>query len=397
MKNRGEHKMPFDIEQSDRLQKLPPYLFVEIDKAKRRALEEGKDVIDLGVGDPDQPTPKFILEAIHKASLNPENHRYPTNKGFFELRIEIARWYKARFNVELDPDREILPLIGSKEGIAHMPLAFLNKGDVGLIPDPAYPPYNSGVIFAGGEPYRMPLLAKNAFLPDLNHIKHNALSRAKLMFLNYPNNPTSSVCDGAFFNEVVKFAYKHNIIVCHDAAYGELSFDGLKTESFLSAKDAKSIGVEFHSFSKIFNMTGWRLGFVCGNSKVIEGLAKLKANIDSGVVNAIQSAGIEGLKRIDKVTKEAKTLYEKRRNVFVDGLNKAGWAVTKPKATFYVWAPVFGRHTSATLAREILEKCDVVVTPGNGFDPGGEGYVRMALTVGEFRLKEAVDRIRKII
>ncbi len=389
--------MAFDIDLSNRLKKLPPYLFVEIDNAKKRAREEGKDVIDLGVGDPDRPTPKFILESIHKASLDPETHRYPTNKGFPELRIEIARWYKVRFNVDLDPDREILPLIGSKEGIAHIPLAFINQGDVGLIPDPGYPPYNSGIIFAGGEPYKMPLLAKNNFLPDLHHIKHNALARAKLMFLNYPNNPTSAVCDSSFFKEVVNFAEKHNIIVCHDAAYSELSFDGLKTKSFLNTEGAKSVGVEFHSFSKIFNMTGWRLGFVCGNPKIIDALAKVKSNIDSGVVNAVQASGIEALKKIDKITVAAKMLYEKRRNVFVDGLNKLGWNISKPKATFYVWAPVFGRYTSTTLAAEILEKCAVVVTPGNGFGESGEGYVRMALTVDETRLKEAVSRIRKII
>ena len=389
--------MGLNINLSNRLKKLPPYLFVEIDKAKKKALQEGRDIIDLGVGDPDQPTPRFIIDALHRASLNPATHRYALDKGLPELRIEIAKWYKKRFNVELDPDREILPLIGSKEGISHIPLALINQGDVGLVPDPCYPPYRSSIIFAGGEPYRLPLLEKTSFLPDLRHVKSSVLDRAKMMFLNYPNNPTSAVCDKSFFKEVVKFARRNNIIVCHDAAYSEISFDGWKMPSFLEVDGAKEVGIEFHSFSKIFNMTGWRLGFVSGNPKIIEALTKIKANIDSGIFSAIQMTGIEALKRIDKVTKNIKTLYEKRRNVFIDGLNKIGWQVPKPKATFYVWAHVLKRHTSVSLARVLLEKADVVVAPGNGFGESGEGYVRMVLTVEESRLKEAVDRIKKVI
>ena len=389
--------MRFEIELAERLKELPPYLFVEIDKAKKEALQRGRDIIDLGVGDPDQPTPKFIIDALRRASLDPATHKYALDKGFPELRIAIARWYKQRFAVELDPDREILPLIGSKEGIAHIPLAFINSGDVGLVPDPCYPPYNSGIIFAGGTPYKMPLLEKNSFLPDLHDVKSSVLGKAKLMFLNYPNNPTSAVCEASFFKEAVKFAEKHNIMVCHDAAYSELSFDGLKCPSFLETPGAREVGVEFHSLSKIFNMTGWRLGFVCGNHKIVNALSKVKANIDSGAFNAIQMAGIEALKHVDKVTKNIKGLYEKRRNVFVDALNKAGWKVRKPQATFYVWAPVFGRHTSVTLAKKLLEKSDVVATPGNGFGASGEGYVRMALTVGTSRLKEAAERIGRLM
>lgn len=386
-----------DIILSERLKKLPPYLFVEIDRSKKKAIEEGRDIIDLGIGDPDQPTPKFITEALHRASLNPETHKYALDKGLPELRIEIARWYKSRFNVDLSPDDEILPLIGSKEGIAHIPLAFINNGDIGLVPDPCYPPYNSSVIFAGGEPYRMPLLEKNAFLPDLHHIKASILSRAKLIFLNYPNNPTASVCDRSFFREVVKFAMKHNIIVCHDAAYSELSFDGLKVPSFMETDGSKDVGVEFHSFSKIFNMTGWRLGFVCGNSRIISALSKVKSNIDSGVFNAIQMAGVEALKKISKVTEANKALYQSRRDAFVDGLNRIGWKTVKPKATFYIWAPVIKRYTSVTLAQLLLEKADVVATPGNGFGESGEGYIRMTVTVEKHRLEEAVDRIKKVI
>lgn len=382
---------------SRRLNALPPYLFVEIDRAKKKALEAGRDVIDLGVGDPDEPTPKFIIDALHRASLRPETHKYALDKGLPLLRIEIAKWYKKRFGVHLDPDREILPLIGSKEGIAHIPLAFINQGDAGLVPEPCYPPYNSSIIFAGGEPYKMPLLKKNSFLPDLRGIKSSVLDRAKIMFLNYPNNPTSAVCDKSFFKEVVKFATKHNIIVCHDAAYSELSFDGLKVPSFLQTDGAREVGVEFHSFSKIFNMTGWRLGFASGNPEVIAALAKVKANIDSGVFNAIQFAGIEALKRIDKVTKRANAIYQKRRDVFVDGLNKIGWEVPRPKATFYVWAPVLKRYTSASLAKELLDKANVIVTPGNGFGASGEGFVRMALTVKKARLTEALERIKKVV
>jgi len=386
-----------NIDLSGRLKKLPPYLFVEIDKAKKAAIQAGRDVIDLGVGDPDRPTPRFIIEALHRASLRPEMHHYALDKGLPELRIAISRWYKSRFNVDLDPDREILPLIGSKEGISHMPLAFINPGDVALVPDPCYPPYNSSIIFAGGTPYKLPLLGKGSFLPNLHHLKPSLSSKAKMMFLNYPNNPTTAICDKSFFREVVRFAARHNIIVCHDAAYSELSFEGFTSPSFLETEGAKDLGVEFHSFSKMFNMTGWRLGFACGNPDIIAALTKVKSNIDSGAFNAIQMAGVEALGRVDKVTRTVKTLYEKRRNVFINGLNKIGWKVSKPKATFYVWARVFGRYTSVSLARKLLEKADVVVTPGNGFGESGEGYVRMALTVNEARLKEAVDRIGRVV
>ncbi|MGB2706418.1 MAG: LL-diaminopimelate aminotransferase [Candidatus Omnitrophota bacterium] len=389
--------MGIEIELSNKLKGLPPYLFVEIDRAKKKAREEGRDIIDLGVGDPDQPTPRFIIEALHRASLKGETHRYALDKGLPELRIAISRWYKSRFNVELDPDREILPLIGSKEGISHIPLAFINPGDVGLVPDPCYPPYNSSIIFAGGVPHKLPLLEKGSFLPNLRHLKPSLLNKARLMFLNYPNNPTAAVCDKSFFREVVRFAGRHNIIVCHDAAYSELSFDDLKVPSFLETDGAKDLGVEFHSFSKMFNMTGWRLGFACGNPDIIAALTKVKSNIDSGAFNAIQIAGVEALGRVDKVTRSIKVLYEKRRNVFIDGLNRIGWKVPKPKATFYVWGRVFGRYTSVSLAKELLEKADVVITPGNGFGASGEGYVRMALTVDEARLKEAVERIGRII
>jgi len=389
--------MSMELRLSERLLRLPPYLFVEIDRSKKRAIEEGRDIIDLGVGDPDKPTPGFILNALKKSSRDPKTHKYALDKGLSELRVAISRWYKKRFDVDLDPDTEVLPLIGSKEGIAHIPLAFMNRGDIGLTPDPCYPVYNSGIIFAGGEPYKMPLLKDNSYLPVFHDIKQTALSKTKMMFLNYPNNPTAATCTKSFFAQTVKFAQKHKIIVCHDAAYSELSFDGFKAPSFLKADGAKEIGIEFNSFSKIFNMTGWRLGFVCGNRTIIEALTKVKSNIDSGIFNAIQMVGVEALRHADKTAKKIQKLYGERRDILVDGLNHMGWEIPKPKATFYVWAPVPDRFTSASLAKKLLEEADVVVTPGNGFGSSGEGYVRMALTVDKARLKEVIDRIRRVI
>jgi len=385
----------FDI--SRRLKNLPPYLFVEIDRAKNEALQAGRDIIDLGIGDPDQPTPRFIIDAFHRATLDANTHSYPSNRGLPELRIAIAEWYKKRFGVELNPDNEILPLIGSKEGIAHMPLAFINPQDVALVPEPCYPPYKSGVIFAGGEIAVMPLLAKNNFLPDLGSVKNSLLQRAHLMFINYPNNPTAACAEPAFFKDAVRFAEKHRIIVCHDAAYSEVSFDGYRPQSFLKAEGAREVGIEFHSFSKTFNMTGWRIGFACGNASLIDGLARVKSNIDSGVFNAVQMACAEVLKKADSVSARNSRLYQRRRDVLVEGLGKLGWKIPKPKASFYVWAPVLKRYTSVTMAKELLKSADVVVTPGNGFGTSGEGYVRMSLTVEESRIKEAVKRIKKII
>lgn len=386
-----------NIELSDRLKQIPTYLFVEIDRAKKEALRAGRDIIDLGIGDPDMATPKYIIDALHRASLDPKNHKYTLDEGLPQLRTEIAKWYKTRFNVELNPDAEVLPLIGSKEGIAHIPLAFVNPGDFALVPEPCYPPYKSGTILAGGIPQIMPLYSNNNFLPDFKHIKPHVFDRTKIMFINYPNNPTAAVCDKNFFKEVVKVASRENIIVCHDAAYTELSFDGYEPPSFLEAEGAKDVGVEFHSFSKTFNMTGWRLGFACGNAKILEGLAKVKSNIDSGVFAAIQWSGVEALRYIKENEARLKNIYQERRDILVDGLNKIGWNIDKPKATFYVWAPVLKRHTSFTLAKLLLDKADVIVTPGNGFGSAGEGYVRMALTVDKHRLKEAVARIKKVI
>ena len=383
------------MEYAERLKQLPPYLFAEIDKAKQKAVQEGRPIIDLGVGDPDSPTPDFIVEKLQEASRDPATHKYALNKGLRDLREEMTNWYKSRFNVELDPDTEILPLLGSKDGISHIPLAFINPGDEVLIPDPGYPPYNSGTIFAGGRPHFMPLRAENDFLIDLEAIDKNVAKRCKLMHINYPNNPTAAVCDKAFYERIAAFAKKNNIIVCSDAAYTEISFDGHTPPSFLEVPGAKDIGIEFHSLSKTFNMTGWRVGMAVGNARVLEGLEKVKSNVDSGIFTAVQVAAIESLKRSGEVKEKFNKMYAARRDTLLDGLNKAGWKIPKPLATFYVWAPVFGGYDSAGLAKAFLEKTDIVITPGSGFGKSGEGYVRMALTVGSDKLEEAADRIKK--
>lgn len=383
------------FEKSERLKKLPPYLFVEIDKAKKKARDEGRDIIDLGIGDPDIPTPNFVIDALNKAARDPKNHRYPLDQGLPEFRNAAAKWLKKRFGIDMNPDTEIYPLIGSKEGIAHIPLAFVNPGDIVLVPDPCYPPYRSGTLFAGGEVVKMPLLEKNHFLPDLKAINHSILHKVRMIFVNYPNNPTSAVCDKKFLKDVVDFAAKHNIIVCCDAAYSEIAFDGFRPPSIFEVEGAKDVAIEFHSLSKTFNMTGWRIGFACGNAQLIEGLAKVKSNIDSGVFFAIQWAGVAALEHYEKHVKSVIKIYEERRNVLVDGLKELGWTIEKPKATFYVWAHVPSRYTSATFAKELLEKCDIVATPGNGFGEAGEGYVRFALTVDKKRIREALDRIKK--
>ena len=383
------------IDMSERLKKLPPYLFVEIDRAKKKARDEGRDIIDFGVGDPDMPTPKFIIDAMNKAMRNAKNHRYPLDSGLPEFRQSCAIWFKKRYGVDLDADTEILPLIGSKEGIAHMGLACINPGDVALVPDPCYPPYTSGTLFAGGVVELMPLEAKNHFLPDLKAINHNILHKVRMIFINYPNNPTGAVCDKRFFAHVVEFAKKHDIIVCHDAAYSEMGYDGYKAPSIFEVEGAKEVAIEFHSLSKTFNMTGWRLGFACGNPELIKALARVKSNIDSGVFFAIQWAGVAAFEGYDRHIAAALRVYEDRRDCLVTGLRSLGWDVEKPKATFYVWFKVPPRYTSTLFAKELLDKCDIVATPGNGFGNNGEGYIRMALTVDKKRIKEAVERIRK--
>jgi len=384
------------IEKAKRIEQIPPYLFAEIDKKKEELRQKGIDLIDLGIGDPDLPTPKPIIERLKMAAENPQNHRYPSYEGMIEFRSAVAQWYARRFNVTLDPRTEVLSLIGSKEGIAHIPLAFVNPGDYVLVPTPGYPVYRVSTIFAGGTPYFLPLRKENGFLPKLSEIPKKVAERARILFINYPNNPTSAIAEGPFFEEVVAFARRYQVIVCHDAAYSEIAFDGYQPLSFLVIKGGKEVGIEFHSLSKTFNMTGWRIGFAVGNVEILAGLGRVKTNIDSGLFQAIQEAGVEALNHFDTPLPEIINTYERRRDVLVKGLREIGLEVDKPKATFYLWIQVPKGYTSTQFAAILLEKGGIVATPGNGFGEAGEGYIRMALTIDETRLREAIERLKRI-
>jgi LL-diaminopimelate aminotransferase len=384
------------IEMAKRIDQIPPYLFAEIDKRKEEMRKKGIDLIDLGIGDPDLPTPKLIIERLKKAAENPKNHRYPSYEGMIEFRTAVAQWYKRRFGIKLDPGTEVLSLIGSKEGIAHIPLAFVDPGDIVLVPSPGYPVYRVSTLFAGGTPYFLPLRKENGFLLNVSQIPESVAKKAKLLFINYPNNPTSAVAERSFFEEVVAFARRYQIIVCHDAAYSEVAFDGYHPLSFLEVEGAREVGVEFHSLSKTFNMTGWRIGFAAGHPEILAGLGRVKTNIDSGLFQAIQEAGTEALNHFDTPLPEIINIYERRRDVMVKGLRELGLEVDPPKATFYLWIQVPKGYTSAQFATALLEQAGIVATPGNGFGEDGEGFIRMALTVDEKRLKEAIERLRGI-
>jgi len=384
------------VQKADRLKALPPYLFVEIDRKKRQALAEGKDVINLGIGDPDQPTPSFIIEAMQRAVPDPANHRYPLDEGIPEFRAAAAEWLQHRFEVDLDPDKEILTLIGSKEGLAHLPLAVINPGDVVLVPQPAYPVYQAASIFAGATVHHMPLREETGWLVDLDAIPPEVLSKTKLMYLNYPNNPTAAVAPLSFFERAVALAKQHDFLIAQDAAYSELYFDD-RPASILQVPGAKDVAVEFHSLSKTFNMTGWRLGFAAGNGEAIANLAQVKSNVDSGQFNAIQWAGLEALHKADHpAVKAMLDLYRERRDALVEGLQAAGIKVRKPAATFYVWAACPDGYDSLQWATTVLEQAAVVVIPGVGFGRAGEGYFRCALTVDTDRIREACQRIAGI-
>ncbi len=384
------------IEKADRVKKLPPYLFKEIDRMKAEIVEKGVDVIDLGVGDPDLPTPPHIIESLKKAVQDPSTHRYPSYSGMNDFKEAVARWYKKRFGVSLDPGTEVVTLIGSKEGIAHLPLAFINDGDLSLVANPCYPVYHTATMFAGGDSYFLPLRKENNFLPDLDNVPEDIAGKARLLFINYPNNPTAAVADEEFFRKVIDFANRYNVIVCHDAAYTELAYDGYRPISFLEVPGAKEVGIEFHSLSKTYNMTGWRLGFAVGNADVVSGLGQIKSNVDSGVFNAIQIAGITALDSSQDCVIENCSIYKDRRDILVDGLKKVGLNVEKPVATFYVWSEVPPGYSSAKFASLLLKEAGIVVTPGNGFGEAGEGYFRMALTVDKSRIEEAVARMAKL-
>lgn len=378
---------------AQRLSQLPPYLFAEIDRLKQDAIRRGMDIINLGVGDPDLPTPSHIIARMQEASADSRNHQYPSYEGMLSFRQAVADWYSKRFGVTLDPQTEALSLIGSKEGIGHIPLAFIDPGDVVLVPDPGYPVYQAGTVFAGGIPYFMPLTRERSFLPDLEAIPSEVLTKARIMFLNYPNNPTAAVASRAFFAEAVAFARRHRLILCHDAAYSEMAYDGYLPESLLAVEGAKDVAIEYHSLSKTYNMTGWRIGFAVGCREVLSGLGRIKTNLDSGVFQAVQEAAIAALNGPQECVEAMRTVYKERRDALVDGLSALGFAVDKPQATFYVWIGVPREHTSASFASALLSDVGIVMTPGTGFGRSGEGYIRAALTVDVSRIKEAVERI----
>ena len=386
-----------DFPFSDRLKKLPPYLFLDMDKKKKAALARGVDIISLGIGDPDLATPDFIIEALYKASKDKANHQYPFGPGLATYREAVARWYKRRFNVTLDPATEVCALIGSKEGVGHLPLAVLNPGDICLCPSPGYPVYNAGTLFAEAIPYFMPLLEKNGFLPDLNAIPEATAKRAKLLWTNSPNNPTAALAGLDFYQKAVDFSRKHGILLANDAAYTELYYDGRKPVSMLEVPGAKDVGIELHSLSKTFNMTGWRVGFAVGNASAVKALAEVKSNLDSGVFNPIQYAAIAALEAPDSVTDGIRKIYQERRDLMAAGLKKLGWSFKVPEAAFYFWVKVPNGMTSAEWCALVLEEAGIVVTPGNGFGPEGEGYFRMTITTDKKRLQEALDRFAKLV
>ncbi len=384
------------IKEADRIRQLSPYLFAQIDKMIEEKKAQGIDVISLGIGDPVEPTPPHVIERLKIEVEKPENHRYPSYYGLGEFRQAIAEWYKKRFNVSLDPESEVLPLIGSKEGIAHLSWAMINPEDISIVPDPAYPVYAIGTQLAGGNPYFCPLLQKNDFLLDLEEVEEKVLVEAKLLFLNYPNNPTTAVASLDYFQKIIEVAQNYGIIVCHDNAYSEITFDGYVAPSILQVDGAKECCVEFHSLSKTYNMTGWRVGFLVGNHKVVEALSRIKTNIDSGIFNPIQYAAIEALNGSQDCVQEMRNTYLKRRNLVISALEKIGLSYFFPKATIYVWVEVPKGETSASFTQLLLDKANVVVSPGNAYGKHGEGYVRISLTVPDDRLEEALERIEKI-
>jgi LL-diaminopimelate aminotransferase len=382
--------------QSQRLQGLPPYLFAELDRMKQEQVKKGVDVISFGIGDPDLPTPLHIIQALAAAAADPKNHQYPSYEGMLTFRKAAADWYRTRFGVSLDPATEVLTLIGSKEGIGHLPLAFVNPGDVVLVPDPAYPVYQAGTLFAGGETYCMPLTPARGFLPDFGAVPAEVLKRAKILLLNYPNNPTGAVAPREFLAEAVAFARRHRLILAHDAPYSEIAFDGYRPESILNIDGAKEVAIEYHSVSKTYNMTGWRIGFAVGNAQILAGLGRIKQNMDSGVFQAVQYAGIAALSGSQQCVADNCRIWQERRDVLIAALREMGFSVATPKASFYAWVPVPAGFTSSSFCADLLAKAGVVVTPGNGFGAAGEGFVRIAFTVNVDRIREAMDRIRKL-
>ena len=378
---------------SHRLDKLPPYLFVEINRKITEKQARGEDIVSFAIGDPDIPTPQHVIDQLCRASHDPANHRYPETAGLPELRQAIARWYQRRFGITLDPGKEVLPLIGSKEGIGHISFCFIDPGDVALVPDPGYPVYSTSTILAGGEPYFMPLTEKNDFLPDLEAIPEKITEKAKLLWLSYPNNPTGAVADLDFFQTAVRFARKYNLAICHDAPYTEVAFDGYRPPSFMQVPEAREVGVEFHSLSKTYNMTGWRIGMAVGNTQMINALFRFKSNLDSGIPQAIQQAAIEALNGSQDCIAEHNIIYQRRRDKLAEALESIGLRARLPRASFYIWARIPQGYTSVEFATELLDKANVAVTPGVGYGNAGEGYIRLSLTLSDDRLEEGIKRL----
>ncbi len=382
------------MKMTQRIKNIPPYIFAEVDKKKQDALARGIDIIDLGIGDPDLPTPSFIVDSLTEAIKNPSTHNYPPYQGTKDFRTAVATWYKRRFNVDLDPENEVVSLIGSKEGIAHMLLTCLDPGDIAILPDPGYPVYKVATLIAGGIPYIVPLKEENNYEMDLSAIEPEVAKKANVLFVNYPNNPIGAVASDKHLQDVVDFGNKNNVLICMDNAYSEVTYDGYKAKSILEFKGAKDCCVEFHSLSKTFNMTGWRIGMAVGNKDGIQALGKIKTNVDSGIFKAIQVAGIKALESNGSFIEGQNKIYQERRDVIVDGLNSLGWNLKKPKASFYIWAKVPKGYTSADFVIQLLETTGILVVPGTGYGPCGEGYFRISITTPVERLKEAVSRMK---
>lgn len=381
---------------SSRLDRIPPYLFAEIDRKIAAKEAEGVDVISFGVGDPDVPAPVPVVETLCEMSRRPENHRYPSYFGLDEFRGAAAAWFDRRFGVGLDPQTEVLPLIGSKEGIAHIAIALLDPGDHALIPEPSYPVYGMGTLLAGASPYFLPLKPESGYLPDLDSIPREVLAASNLLWLNYPSNPTGAVADMDFFSRAVEFAGENDLVLAHDNAYSEITYDGYTAPSILQVEGASGLAVEFHSLSKTYNMTGFRIGFVCGNSRVIEALGTVKTNIDSGIFNPLQHAGITALEEMQENAGKMRDLYQSRRDLLVRELKGLGWEVTPPKGSIYIWMPVPVGFDSVGFSTLVLDKAGVFFTPGNAYGPSGEGFVRISLTVPDDRINEAISRLREV-
>ena len=381
---------------AQRLGRIPPYLFAEIDRKVQEKKKAGVDVISLGIGDPDLPTPQRIVSVLQEAAADPANHRYPSYFGLADLREAIAGWYRERFDVGLEPNAEILPTLGSKDGISHVALALVDPGDVVLAPDPGYTVYATGAIMAGADPHVMPLTLENDWLPDLDAIPNDVAKRARLMWLNYPNNPTAAVAGREFLERAVEFCRAHDIVLCHDAPYSEIAFEGYRPLSLFEIPGAREVGLEFHSLSKTFNMTGWRIGWVCGRADLVGLIGQLKTNIDSGIFQAVQWAAIEALNGGEEETRAACEIYARRHHLVADTLNSLGWKIKPPRATFYVWAPVPAGYDSIGFASHVLDQVGVNITPGVGFGAHGEGYFRLSVTAPDARLEEAMTRLRKL-